>query len=162
MGCGGGLQRHRPSSGPADSPGQQWSHRFILRHSLPVPFSAIGDSKHIFVSQLLGSLGDLGLFGWGPQGSVKQEVFWKPSVRSQQGDSRWGRERPVRLDHEDRAPGLPGRKAWSCEVGGRGWGGGECWGGMSSVLCRDDRLLTPALQRRARGWSWPLLSFSDH
>ena len=78
----------------------------------------------ILVSQLLGSLGDLWLFGWGPKGSVKQEVFWRPSVRSQQGDSRWERERPVRQGHEDRAPGLLGRKVWSCEVGGREWAGG--------------------------------------
>ena len=77
-------------------------------------------------------------------------------MRSQQGDSRWERERPVRLGHEDRAPGLLGRKVWSYEVGGREWRGrGVCWGGMSFVLCRDDRLLTPDLQRRARGWSWP-------
>lgn len=62
----------------ADSPGQQRSHSSILSVLCLFLFY-----KHILVSQLLGSLGDLWLFGWGP-GSVKQEVFWRPSVRSQQ------------------------------------------------------------------------------
>lgn len=87
------------------------------------------------------------LFGWGPEGSVKQEVFWKPSVRSQPGDLRSGREAASQAEprgqrHQAFLEGRRGVVRWV--AGNRG----RCWGRNVFILCRDDRLLTPALQKR--------------
>ena len=148
------MQGRRPSSAPADSPGQQRSHSSIQGILCLFLFLPSGTSSTSLFPSSWEVWEISGYLDGAPRGVSSRRCsggpVCDPSKETRDGKGSGQLGKATRTGHQAFLEGRCGVVRWVA-----GNGRGVCWGGMSSVLCRDDRLLTPDLQRRAGGWSWP-------